>query len=826
MTVSARLPNGSRALRIAAPILLLPLLLVVWLHVTAGERTLLFVNDLGELFYAALAAGTAGWRAVRSQGRLRKAWIAFAAGCAAWAVGEAIWSWYDLRGLEPFPSPADVGFLTFPVLACLGLLLYPGRRGGSRANQLLGALTATVSLTLIGWSLVLEALFAADATDRLTFVVAVAYPAMDLMVLILCLLRLATFGRRSLALWLIAMGLASITIADAAYAVLAARGLPLLSVIDLGWWLGFALLALAPFAPVAAADLDREQADEEHAFVLPYLPAFAATGVLLFGGIQGHRLGIVDVILFLLLAALSIVRQFRVMRENDGLIHERTARELEVRFAAFHDALTGLANRALFHDRVAHALELHGRCRRPLAVLFCDLDDFKVVNDTYGHAAGDALLTQVADRWRGVIRSGDTLARLGGDEFAVLLEDGGEAAVTAARLCAAMSVPFSVGGRLLAVQASVGVTVVTEGAPVPTLDTVLSQADTAMYAVKRAGKGGLRMYEPGMALTETEEATYLEPLLETLLTKQLGVVYQPIVDLDSGAVVGVEALARWSHAGVVVPPSIFVPIAERAGLARLLTDVVLEASLDQLAVWNAILGHRTLTVAVNVPAQLFIDPTFPGRVQAALEGAGLCGTQLVLELTESALLADPEAAREIATELRQLGVQLSLDDFGTGYSSLVHLKVIELDLLKIDRAFLEGIEGARQANMVKAILAFGRDLGLEVIAEGVERPDQLQCLRALGCDFAQGYLLGRPSTAEDLLSLLVRQARPPRPVPAAPRSTSPAVAGAAARPTAPRPAGLGHIPPFRAESGARSRFAIGDRDAGSTQPAIFVFPTR
>ena len=387
-------------------------------------------------------------------------------------------------------------------------------------------------------------------------------------------------------------------------------------------------------------------------------------------------------------------------------------------------------------------------------MLLCDLDDFKVVNDTLGHAAGDELLVRVAERLRGALRSADTLARLGGDEFAVLLEHGDQAEVTAARVGDALDAPFRVAGTSVAVRASVGVAVVPASARTPELGVLLGQADTAMYAAKRSGKRQVRVYEPGMSLVEVQEGRIADALAEAVATGTLQVVYQPVVTVATGVVEGVEALARWTWEGRAVPPSEFVPVAESTGLVAALTDLVLERACAQLVAWDRA-AVLCLWVGVNIAPQDLVGGTLPGRVQSALTRHGLDPDRLVLEITESGLLTDLDAARRETAALRRIGVRLALDDFGVGYSSLVHLHAIPLQILKIDRQFTAGLGAASsQARFVRALLALGRDLGLQVVAEGVERPEQLAALRSMGCDMAQGYLLARPAPAHELTALL------------------------------------------------------------------------
>ncbi len=432
---------------------------------------------------------------------------------------------------------------------------------------------------------------------------------------------------------------------------------------------------------------------------------------------------------------------------GEHLRAEAADREAKLAWSAFHDDLTGLPNRAMFFDRVARALERHARDGRPVAVLLVDLDGFKAVNDTLGHAAGDDLLVVAAQLLQRAVRPGDTLARLGGDEFAVLLEDVGDPAVVGDRLVEVFANPFAVGGRLLGVSATVGVAVLTDPTGVD-VEAVLSRADIAMYSAKRAGKGRFAVYDPAMTLPEAEVLELREPLRCAIATGDVEVHYQPIVDLRTGGTIGFEALARWSHEGRSIGPDVFVPIAARSGLTGALTEHVLDVACRQAARWSVQLGHRQLRVSVNVSPHSIGDPDLPDRVAAHLQRYGLGPGQLALEITEDALLHNPAVATAVAHRLRELGVVLSLDDFGSGYSSLLHLRQIPLHSVKIDRGFAGDIDtNPDTEKFMRALLALGRDLDLRVVVEGVERRGQVDVLRRIGCTHAQGHLFGRPVAA-------------------------------------------------------------------------------
>ena len=334
----------------------------------------------------------------------------------------------------------------------------------------------------------------------------------------------------------------------------------------------------------------------------------------------------------------------------DRLRAEALDREAELQRS---DQLTGLPNRAMFLHCIAHALDLHRRDVRPLAVLLFDLDDFKAVNDTLGHAAGDHLLVRVADRLRGALRPADTLARLSGDEFALLLEDGADPVAMAGRVVGAFQEPFTVNGTPITISASIGVAELGPGAEVANVDMLLAHADTAMRSAKHLGKGRFAVYDPIMALARTRELQLRDLLRQAIAGGVIEAVYQPIVELASGRVIAFEALARWRHDGEMVDPSVFVPIAARSGLLPDLTDHMMGLAAAQLDRWSTALGHRQLQVGVNVPPTLISHADFPARVAACIRHYGLAPGQLVLEITEDALLADPNAAREVTRQLQR-----------------------------------------------------------------------------------------------------------------------------------------------------------------------------
>jgi diguanylate cyclase (GGDEF)-like protein len=425
---------------------------------------------------------------------------------------------------------------------------------------------------------------------------------------------------------------------------------------------------------------------------------------------------------------------------------ERTAYE------AAHDRLTDLPNRALLLDRIERALRDDDRTAGRGALVLLGIDRFRDVNDTQGHIHGDDLIEQMGSRLYQLADDGDTVARLGGDEFAVLVRqvDGEVAARAAAeRVRDALRAPFEIAGLSLAVDVSAGLALLPASRAEADAETVLRHADVAMSWAKH-GHTGLAVYSSDNDHHSTEQLRLLGELREALDQRQLVLHYQPKFDLLTGAVRGVEALVRWEHPerGLLAPDT-FIPTAERTGLINPLTDYVLDMALGKAAYWLE-QGH-SVPMAVNISARSLLDPAFPDRVLAALAARRMPAASLILEITETSIMEDPEHALAALQRLHDAGVYLSIDDFGTGYSSLAYLKRLPVDEIKIDRAFISALTvDARDRLIVASTVSLGRALGLDVVAEGVEDPETLTVLQELGCDLAQGFLLGRPVPDPDL----------------------------------------------------------------------------
>ena len=472
---------------------------------------------------------------------------------------------------------------------------------------------------------------------------------------------------------------------------------------------------------------------------------------------------------------------------DDGIIavvqeiSARKALEAELLHRAFHDSLTGLANRALLLDRLENAIQHSIREPERIGVLFIDLDNFKSINDTQGHAAGDRVLQRVGMTLLNATRGCDTVARLGGDEFAVLLErvnqeEGPE--VAAQRIVNALARPIEVEpGRTVSVGASIGISIRTR---VEDRDELLRNADVALYEAKTRARGRWVVYDPAMHSALVDKVS-LEADLRAAIERcqlahrpglektgtyprygetptaqsQISLAYQPIVDMTSDRLTGFEALVRWTHPERgIIAPSTFIPVAEESGLVLALGRWVLRTACHQASAWNA-RSRYPVTVTVNLSGRQLQDEALALDVESALRESGLHSSNLILEMTESVIMHETSTARARLHELKELGVRLAIDDFGTGYSSLSHLQQFPVDILKIDRSFLHKMhQGPNDAALVRTIIALAKLLSLRTIAEGVEDTEQQEQLRELGCDSAQGFLFGHPMTVQEVEGLV------------------------------------------------------------------------
>jgi len=445
------------------------------------------------------------------------------------------------------------------------------------------------------------------------------------------------------------------------------------------------------------------------------------------------------------LAELFNTMAAKIERSQEDLTHQ-----------ASHDGLTGLVNRVLFTDRLGHALARTTRQQKPLAVMIVDLDGFKQVNDSLGHSAGDDLLVEVGRRLRTAVRAADTAGRMGGDEFAVLVEDlndPGDAVRFAERIIESMRRPFIIGDHHLAVRCSIGIAVTDEQ---QTTEELLRNADLAMYAAKRRGKGRFEVFDPSMHQVAVLRAGLEDDLRRGVENEEFLLHYQPVVDLATNRITGVEALVRWQHpTRGLVPPAEFIPLAEDTGLILPIGRWVLREACRQVRLWQVDRAEPlAVRISVNVSVKQLEDPGFIGDVAQALRDSGLAPEALILEVTETVLAQDIVATGGFLKGLKQLGVRIAVDDFGIGYSSLNYLRRLPVDIVKIDRTFVSGLERPEEIALTTAIISLSKALKLQTLAEGVEQAEQAGELRALGCDAAQGYFFAEPVDATQMSTVL------------------------------------------------------------------------
>ncbi len=747
------------------------------------------VNNLAQLASAAGATMAAAFAVTRHTGADRRAWLLVSIACGSWAAGQLIWCYVELVRREEVPqvSIADLFFLSFT--AVMAFAVWPsGGRPTDRLRTLLDAFIIGMSLFAISWATTINHVTSeTDSAGLLGVLINLAYPCGDIVVLTIVLLGASRGTHARSSLTAVAAAMALIAVSDGFYAYFSASStFDPGSVTGLGWIVGFAVIGFAALVGAPAAGALKRSAGGSRlgsalgsavgpavgkgmsfrlepgggaqrgraASMLPYVPLAVALIIIAADRYRDGSDRVTGIVVVLTFIGV-LIRQYLTIRDNVTLTRHLENRERDLERQAFADQLTGLPNRALFTDRVAHALEQHRRNLRPLALLFVDLDDFKVVNDTLGHPVGDELVIRVGERLRGAVRASDTVARFGGDEFAVLIEGDSDAVQAGSRLVECLRPPFLLAGEHLSVGASIGLAEVTGEQVTPDLDELFSRADIAMYAAKRSGKGQLALYESSMVLPDAADLHYRPLLIDAMQAGDIDCVFQPIIELRSGRVHAMEALARWSIGGQPVSQEYFIKLAGRLGLLTSLTDLMVDRACAQLADWSTRLHRNDLRVCVNVPPGLMTDQDFPRRVATTVKRHGIDAATLILEITEDALIGETGAARPVADRLRAMGLQLWLDDFGTGYSSLLSLRQITLQAVKIDIAFVANIHSDPEAaRFLRALLALGRDLDLVVIAEGVELAEQAQVLRSLGCELVQGFLYARPAAATDFDQLL------------------------------------------------------------------------
>ena len=718
----------------------------------------------------------------------RTGWYLLALGVLGFVGGDCFESIHGLpvEVVDPHPTAATVFYLAgylFTIAAAIRLSRNSNPSG--RREGYADAAIITLGTLAISWHFLINSyVYDASLTSFGTLVV-LAYPAMDLALIFIVFhsLLFRAVGRPFHKL--IAGGLMLIVLTDFARAVLVLHaGGSAANLVDAGLLAAYVLLAAAalhpsvgeqiPEPPKQTPSIYRSETNGRGRIPVVAFAGFIPPTILLVMSSLGLSVNVpVMSALCIAVFALIYLRMMwlieRITTQTSEIeVHahaleashrQRDALEEDLRHLAFHDELTGLANRALLHDRVEHALASMPRSGRSVALCFGDLDGFKTVNDTLGHNVGDNVLVRASRLLSSIVRPGDTVARLGGDEFAVLMvdvEDPQAAVDFAHRIVSVLRDAPDFEGHQVGLSISVGVAYA--GAD-KTTEQLLSEADSAMYEAKEKGKNCVEVFRTSMRARMLERLDLTNGFRWALGRSEFFLQYQPIVYLSDNRLQGFEALVRWSHPGLgEVEPLRFIPIAEETGFIVPLGRWVLVEACEQMAAWNSA-SREKLSLSVNLSRRQLVSPHLADEVRTALALSGIDPHQLILEITESVLMEDPDRASLALAELRDMGIRIAVDDFGTGYSSLSHLQRFPVDILKIDKSFIDPLVGVDSGSsaLVTAIIGLAQSLGLDVIAEGIEHESQLHRLVDLGCLQGQGFLMARPldiDAAESLINEL------------------------------------------------------------------------
>ncbi|AFM17032.1 diguanylate cyclase (GGDEF) domain-containing protein [Mycolicibacterium chubuense NBB4] len=741
--------------------------LAIALVVAGDSRPVQIFDDLTSFALSTYAAVCSAVTARSAEGRLRAAWAILAVALTAWALGDGLWFFcVHVLGWVPYPSPADLFYVAFTLLAAVAMVQFPSEpTWRSRLRTALDGATVALCTFLLAWMLSLHRVYDTYRDDRFSLALALIYPIADVAALAIAVTVLARskVGQRTvLTLITIAVGVATIT--DLAFAYLVATDrYGLGNWVDIGWAASLvAFIAAARVGHKAPPPLPPTVSLPSNSSLwLPYVP-------LLLAGTIGPAVvmsGLEAVVVPIVVVAVCL-RQAVAAWENRRLLSVAAQQALQ-------DPLTGLANRILFHDRLAHAMMLRERHGGSVAVVSIDLDDFKLVNDSLGHPVADNLLVHVGRRICGCVRPGDTIARLGGDEFALLLEgDAADSHLIAKRVVDAFGEPFVVDGQDMLMRPSVGVAVAAPDERELTPEALVERADIAMYAAKRSRSSRVHTFSQDTALSAPDvvdspgrdgqpgsrggaaQLRLLGELRNAIDDAQLNLVYQPKFDLRTGRIVGVEALLRWQHPqlGLLLPDA-FMSLVREHGLMRPVTDLVLAKALDDTARWTAS-GVR-IPMAINLFAPFLRDTELPDALCLALKRRGLPAEMLTVEITEDLILNELGVVTEVLQALRHHGIRVAIDDFGSGYSALSYLRDLPIDEVKLDSHFIASVASDdRAAAVVRAVIDLTHDLGVTLVAEGVEDAWTAAWLRKHGCDVGQGFYFGRPVNPDDVLGLV------------------------------------------------------------------------
>ena len=706
-------------------------------------------------FLTAIAALAA---ALRSRGRRALAWAGWSAYALLLAVGSSMLAVNAAGSSDavPYPSLQDMVFLAaIPLGAGAALAMMRSTRvsPAGLGIALLDGLLVGASILVFCLATIFRAHFDTTSNPLLADVVSVAEPATDVVILTIVAAAFARTHVIRAATALICAGVALTALSDFATSFQALGGtLPSGIPVDLGWIAGLLCLGLAALHVLCyrrGADLPAyHQVPRGMSVLFPMAPVVVASGFAITDFVRDGWTG--D---GLLLAATLALTGLMLLRMSIALyLNTRLGNTLA--YQASHDALTGLANRVLMHQRLDSSLARVPATRSGTTLMMLDVDGFKQINDSFGHNIGDLLLVQLAARLQDCVRGADMVGRLGGDEFGIVLNGPGEpAAVIARRVLTALERPYSIGELHIVVCSSIGIA---SGDHDHTADSLLRDADLAMYAAKTSGGARYALYDPRMHATAMGRLQ-LESDLRADWATEISLHYQPIVDLETGRMVSVEALARWQRGTRgMVPPDVFIPVAEQTGLIVPLGAKILMESCRQLASWRRDYPEaRDLGVSVNVSGRQFRSDDLIATLTEALRSSGIEPGALTLEVTETALIDDLESAIRLLNRLKALGVRIAIDDFGVGTSSLARLRRMPVDVVKIDKSLVDHVPDGHVASaLLQSIVGVASALQLRTVLEGVERGDQARHLAGAGYDMAQGYFFSRPLTAEGIASIL------------------------------------------------------------------------
>jgi diguanylate cyclase len=724
------------------------LLLVVTLFGGAHDS---MVGPAGAVIMGAFATGCAVNAAWTARSGQRLAWIALTTGLGGWTAGNGLWCYVALRGTAPISasSAAEIGYVVLPLCALGATVLVPNRN-----DDLFG-----VGLLLDGILVAASLFVVVGAADRasiprvLLAVITAIY--LGLVVIALIVVRTTEPGRR-LSTALLTAGFAAIGMAGALHLYENKADHIPDDIVTLGWISGTYFLGLSAIAFRMGPDLDtrRSLPFSRQSMWLPYLPvsvAVVAFAVHFWPPERG------DAFIFaagMVLSVAVLVRQLLVLDRKRRLLDA-------VADAALRDTVTGLANRRLLDERLAHAVQLHVRLAVPVSLLRVRVDDFNVVNDTLGYAASEELLREVGARIQASVRAGDTVARMGGDEFAILVEDRPEvAAQVGKRLARAFDSPLDIGDNRVYVHLSIGVATAgrDDGVSV-TAGDLLDHAEAARSRAEQTSATDMQTFTPEMDAHLGTRQSFREGVARLQLLwdlrraiddRLLTLVYQPQFELATGAVCGAEALLRWEHITLgTLEPGEFLPLVREHGLMDAVTDLVLSRAVTDASAWHA--AGTAIPVAINIWARSLDEDTLPDRIMSVLDAHGMPANLLTVEITEELVVADFAKGRAVLNRLRDAGIRVSIDDFGSGYSTLTYLRELPIDEVKLDRHLIAPIPyDQRAATIARSVIELAEEFGIASVAEGIENDETAQWLRRFGCDVVQGNYFCGPLPAGEI----------------------------------------------------------------------------